>query len=296
MIKGSITALLTPFCDGALDEDALARFADWQVGQGSQGLVPCGTTGEAPVLGMEEFRRTVEITVEAVAGRVPVIAGCGANDTAKAVKLAEISRKAGADAVLVVAPYYNKPGPEGQFAHFRAVHDAADLPFILYNIPGRTAVDVTLATMQRMRKNLSNFAGLKDATGDLARVPEQRLALGKDFIQLSGEDATAVGFNAMGGQGCISVTANIAPALCAGMQKATLDGDYEKARDIQDRLMPLHEALFAETSPAPAKWAAEYLGLFPSRELRLPLVTVSKETQDRLARVLSGLGLEGPEG
>ncbi len=294
MFRGSYTALITPFKDGALDRAAFEALVEGQIGAGSDGLVPCGTTGEAPTLDFAEHSWLVETTIRLCAGKIPVLAGCGSNSTAKAVKLARHAAKAGANGILVVTPYYNKPSPEGLYRHFKAVHDAAGVALVAYNIPGRTAIDLDLDTMVRLRGNCKNFVGLKDATADLSRVKAQRRALGDDFCLLSGEDAMALEFNALGGQGCISVTANIAPALVAEMQTASLAGDEKAALALQDRLMPLHEALFVETSPGPVKYAASLLGL-AGNELRLPLVPVTPATEAGVRAALEGLGLK-PEG
>jgi 4-hydroxy-tetrahydrodipicolinate synthase len=288
-MTGSITALITPFRNGALDEEAYEAFCDWQISEGTNGLVPCGTTGESPVLSEEEHTRVVALAVKAAKKRVPVIAGAGSNSTAHAVHLAKIAEKAGADAVLVVCPYYNKPTQEGLYQHFKTVAAATNLPLIIYNIPGRSAVDMSVETMKRLSE-IKNIVGVKDATANLARVVEQRIACGKEFIQLSGEDGTAVAFNAQGGVGCISVLSNVAPRLCADMQRASLAGDYPKALDILVRLTPLIKALFAETSPAPAKYALSLLGKC-AEDIRLPLVppgNIVKE-QVRTAMVAAGL-------
>ena len=290
MFRGSLTALITPFKDGALDRAAFEALVEGQIGAGSDGLVPCGTTGEAPTLDFDEHSWLVETTVRLCAGKIPVLAGCGSNSTAKAVRLAQQAAKAGADGVLVVTPYYNKPTPEGLYRHFKAVHDAAGLPLVAYNIPGRSAIDLDIGTMVRLRADCKNFVGLKDATGDLKRVETQGRALGDDFCLLSGEDATALAFNALGGQGCVSVTANIAPALVAEMQTASLQGDEKAALALQDRLMPLHEALFVETSPGPVKYAASLLGL-AENELRLPLVPVTPATERLVRSALEASGI-----
>ncbi|MEM6851816.1 MAG: 4-hydroxy-tetrahydrodipicolinate synthase [Pseudomonadota bacterium] len=287
--QGSITALITPFSDGMLDERGFQKFVDWQIAEGADGLVPCGTTGESPTLSHAEHRRVVELCIEAAAGRAPVIAGAGSNSTDEAISLAQHAEKAGADALLVVAPYYNKPNQAGLYAHFKAVNDAVGLPIFLYNIPGRSIVDISVETMARLSE-LPRIVGVKDATGDLARVSLQRRACGTDFIQLSGEDATALGFNAHGGVGCISVTANIAPGPCAAFQKATLAGDFETALAWQDALAPLHAALFSDTSPAPVKYAAEKLGLCGS-EVRLPVTAPSDASTAAVDAALRSAGL-----
>lgn len=280
MFIGSYPALVTPFQNGVLDLDTLKKLVDWHVDQGSNGLVPVGTTGESPTLSHDEHNRVIEVVVNAAAGRIKVLAGAGSNSTAEGVDLIRNAQAAGADGALVVTPYYNKPTQRGMIAHFTAVHDAADLPIIIYNIPGRSVVDMMPETMGELAK-LPRIVGVKDATGDLSRVAKQRLTCGADFIQLSGEDGTAVGFNAMGGVGCISVTANVAPKLCAEMQAATLAGDYTKAVEYQDRLMPLHIAIFAEPGVAGAKYAMSRLGLC-SAEVRLPLTELSDATKAQI--------------
>lgn len=290
MFSGSITALITPFRDGSLDVKALEAFVDWQIKEGINGLVPVGTTGESPTLSHEEHQQVVEICVKVAAGRVPVIAGAGSNSTAEAIELARHAEKVGADGVLSVAPYYNKPSQEGLFQHFKAIADAISLPVMLYNIPGRSIVDISVDTMKRLREAAPNIAGVKDATGDVGRVTLQRHHVGEDFIQLSGEDMTALGFNAHGGKGCISVTSNVAPALTAEMQAASLQGNFAKALSIQDRLAPLHKALFREPSPAGVKYAAERLGLC-SAEVRLPIVPVTEGTRAVIDDALAYAGL-----
>ena len=289
MFRGSIVALITPFRDGAIDEAAFQSFVEWQIEQGSSGLVPCGTTGESPTLTHDEHNRLVDLCVEAAAGRVPVIAGTGSNSTDEAVALTRHAKTAGADAALLVSPYYNKPTQEGLFQHFKAVQDAVDIPIILYNIPGRTSVDIRPETMQRLR-DLPNVIGVKDATSDIARVSAQRLLLGSDFVQLSGEDASALGFMAHGGHGCISVTANVAPALCAAFQQACLQGDYSTALTFQDRLLPLHSSLFLETSPAPVKYGVSLIGKCTG-ELRLPLVPATEDTREKVRTSMTHVGV-----
>lgn len=290
MFSGSIPALITPFRNGAIDEDALARFVKWQIDEGSNGLVPVGTTGESPTVSHDEHRRVIELTVEVAAKRVPVIAGAGSNSTREAIALAEFAERAGADAILSIVPYYNKPNQEGQFQHFRAVAKATSLPVILYSVPGRTVVDLTVDTIKRLRDECPNIAGVKDATSDMGRATQQRLALGEDFVMLSGEDITALGFNAHGGRGCISVTANVAPALCAQFQKACQAGDFATAIKLQDRLAPLHKALFVEPSPGGVKYAASRLGLC-AEEMRLPMVPVSEPTRKIIDDALVHAGL-----
>ncbi len=277
MFKGSFPALVTPFKNGELDLDTLKKLVEWHVSEGSHGLVPVGTTGESPTLSHDEHDLVVETVVKAAAGRIPVIAGAGSNNTAESVRLAQHAQKAGANGILVVTPYYNKPTQAGLIAHFTAVHDCCDLPIIIYNIPGRSVVDMSPATMGELAK-LPRIAGVKDATGDLARVSDQRMSCGKDFIQLSGEDATAHGFNAQGGVGCISVTANVAPKMLSQMQEATLANDYATALEIQDRLMPLHKAIFTEPGLVGAKYALSRLGLC-GEEVRSPLTPLTDGTR-----------------
>ncbi|MEV8467359.1 4-hydroxy-tetrahydrodipicolinate synthase [Fluviibacterium sp. DFM31] len=289
MIKGSLPALVTPFKDGAVDLETLKKLVNWQIEQGSHGLVPVGTTGESPTVSHDEHHLIVETVIEAAAGRVPVVAGAGSNSTAEAISLVQHAEKAGAAAALVVTPYYNKPTQAGLIAHYTALNDASSLPIIIYNIPGRSVVDMTPATMGELAK-LPRIVGVKDATGDLARVSQQRAACGTGFLQLSGEDATALGFNAHGGVGCISVTANVAPAMCAQFQEATLNGDYAAALAIQDRLMPLHEAIFLEPGLSGAKYALSKLGLC-SEEVRLPLLPVTRPVRDAIDAALAHAGL-----
>ncbi len=289
MIKGSMPALVTPFKNGALDLDTLKKLVDWQIAEGSSGLVPVGTTGESPTLSHAEHALVIEEVVKAAAGRVPVIAGAGSNNTAEGIDLIRHAEKVGADAALVVTPYYNKPTQAGLIAHFTAVHDACNLPIIIYNIPGRSVVDMSPETMGELAK-LPRIIGVKDATGDLSRVPKQRITCGKDFVQLSGEDGTALGFNAHGGVGCISVTANVAPRLCAELQAATLAGDYAKALELQDRLMPLHIAIFLEPGLVGAKYGVSKLGLC-APDVRLPLVGLTDATKARIDAAMAFAGL-----
>ena len=289
MFQGSFTALITPFRNGELDEEAFQAFVEWQITEGSDGLVPCGTTGESPTLDHDEHMRLNSLCVEAAAGRVPVIAGAGSNATDEAIALSRHAKEAGADAVLQVTPYYNKPTQEGLYQHFKAIHDAVDIPIIVYNIPSRSVVDVSLETMARLAE-LPNIVGVKDATANLARVSTTRLMLGSDFCQLSGEDATALALIAHGGHGCISVTANVAPRACAEFQRACLTGDFASARAYQDRLMTLHTALFLETSPAPVKYAASLLGKCEA-SVRLPLVEIGDRTKDRVRTAMQAAGL-----
>lgn len=290
MFKGSLVALITPMrSDGALDEAALERFVDWQITEGSHGLVPVGTTGESPTLSHDEHMRVVEITVATAQGRVPVIAGAGSNSTSEAISLSKHAKAAGADAALVVTPYYNKPTQEGLFRHFTAVADAADLPIVIYNIPGRSVVDMSVETMARLSRH-PNIVGVKDSTADLARPLRTRAACGPEFANLSGEDHTAVAFLAAGGVGCISVTGNVAPRLCSEMHSAWQEGQVAAAMAIQDRLLPLHDALFCESSPGPVKHAASLLG-HADEFCRLPLVPVAEATRGRVRAALVGLGL-----
>jgi 4-hydroxy-tetrahydrodipicolinate synthase len=291
MFRGSFTALVTPFRpDGSLDEKAFADLVEWQIGEGTQGLVPVGTTGESPTLSHAEHRRVVEICVETAKGRVPVIAGAGSNNTNEAIELAEYAEKVGADAVLVVTPYYNKPNQRGLYAHFAAVAKATKLPIIIYNIPPRSVIDMTPETMGRLAHDFRNIVGVKDATAKVDRVSEQRITCGADFIQLSGEDASALGFNAHGGSGCISVTSNVAPRLCAEFQEASLTGDRDRAIELQDRLMPLHRALFIEPNPAGPKYALSRLGRLEN-VVRSPMVTVEAETASRIDAAMKHAGL-----
>ena len=291
-LKGSIVAIVTPMTDdGAIDEAALKRMVDWHVEQGTHGIVAVGTTGESPTLDHDEHMRVVEIVIEQAAGRVPVIAGTGSNSTAEAIALTKHAAEAGADAALVVVPYYNKPTQAGLYAHFRAVAEAApELPVLIYNVPGRTVADISNDTIARLANDVPNIVGIKDATGDLNRPSLLRLAAGVDFIQLSGEDGTALGFNAHGGRGCISVTANVAPKLCAAFQEATLKGDFAKALELQDRLMPLHKALFVETSPGPVKYACSLLGLC-SPFARLPMVEIADSSKEAVKAAMRHAGI-----
>ncbi len=287
MFRGAITALITPFKNGALDEAALQSLVEWQIGEGIHGLVPVGTTGESPTLSHAEHERVVDLVVEAAAKRVPIIAGAGSNATAEAIAFTQHAEAAGADAVLHVTPYYNKPTQEGLFAHFEAIAQATALPIILYNIPGRSIVDMTPQTMGRLAQ-IDNIVGVKDATADMARVAQQAETCGADFIQLSGEDASAVDFNRAGGVGVISVCANVAPAMCAAMQQATLDGDFETADALLAKLLPLMDALFCETSPSPVKYAMAKLGKC-DEEIRLPMLPASRMARDKIDAALDGL-------
>jgi len=289
MFQGSMTALITPFQDGKIDEDAYRSFVDWQINEGTDGLVPCGTTGESPTLNHDEHMRVTELCIEVSDGRVPVMAGTGSNSTEEAVELTKHAKQAGATAALVVMPYYNKPTPEGQYRHFKAICDAADLPVIIYNIPGRSVVDMSVETMARLAE-LPNIVGVKDATSDLARPIATRLAISKDFCQLSGEDATIVPFLAAGGMGCISVTANIAPRMCSDLHQAWQGGDMDTVMDLQDRLMPLHMSMFSESSPGPVKYAASLLGKC-SAETRLPICEISEASKETVKQAMVGAGL-----
>jgi 4-hydroxy-tetrahydrodipicolinate synthase len=290
MFRGSITALITPFKNGAVDEDAFSRFVDWQIAEGSKGLVPVGTTGESPTVSHQEHERIIEICVETTNKRVPVIAGAGSNSTEEAIGFAKFAEKVGADAILSVAPYYNKPNQDGLFRHFEAIAKSTDLPVFLYNIPGRSIVDINIDTMVRLRKACPNIIGVKDATADMARMSLQRHYLDDDFVHLSGEDISALGYNAHGGHGCISVTSNIAPRLCSEMQEASLAGDYKTALAVQDKLAPLHTALFKDPNPVPVKYVASRLGLCEA-EVRLPLAPISDATKAAVDAALEHAGL-----
>ncbi|MEO9340583.1 4-hydroxy-tetrahydrodipicolinate synthase [Mesorhizobium sp. SB112] len=291
MLRGSLTALVTPFDrNGGFDEKAFRDFVDWQIVEGTQGLVPVGTTGESPTLSHEEHRQVVKACIEVAKGRVPVVAGAGSNNTTEAVSLAQYAEKAGADAVLVVTPYYNKPTQRGLYEHFATIAKSTSLPIIIYNIPPRSVIDMTPETMGRLAHDFKNIAGVKDATGKVERVSEQRITCGKDFIQLSGEDASALGFNAHGGIGAISVTANVAPRLCSEFQEATLNGDKERALELQDRLMPLHKAIFIEPGVSGAKYALSRLGKMQN-VLRSPLMTVEDATAEKIEAAMKHAGL-----
>ncbi len=287
--KGSFTALITPFKNGGIDEQAFQKFVEWQIDQGSHGLVPVGTTGESPTLSHDEHKRVVELCIETAAGRVPVIAGAGSNSTVEAVDFSRHAEKAGANGVLIVTPYYNKPTQEGLYQHYKAINDAIGIPIIIYNIPGRSVIDMSVDTMARLFK-LKNICGVKDATADMARASQQRGAMGPKFNQLTGEDASALGFMAHGGDGAISVTANVAPAHCAEFQNACLEGDFGRALEIQDRLMPLHDAMFVESNPGPVKYAAERLGLCSSNT-RLPLAPLSDAAKKIVDDALVSAGI-----
>ena len=289
MFKGSFPALVTPFKDGALDISTLKSLVDWHVAEGSHGLVPVGTTGESPTLSHSEHGQVIAEVVKAAAGRIPVIAGAGSNNTSEGIELIRHAQAVGADAALVVTPYYNKPTQRGLIAHYTAVHDCCTLPIIIYNIPGRSVVDMLPDTMGVLAK-LPRIVGVKDATGKIERVSQQRVSCGADFIQMSGEDATALGFNAHGGTGCISVTANVAPRLCAEFQEATLRGDYTAALEYQDRLMPLHEAIFIEPGLVGAKYGLSKLGLC-SPEVRLPLTELQDATKAQIDAAMRHAGL-----
>jgi 4-hydroxy-tetrahydrodipicolinate synthase len=290
MFQGSMVALITPMrADGSVDEKAFQDLVEWQIGEGTEGLIPVGTTGESPTLSHDEHKRVVELCVEAARGRVPVIAGTGSNSTAEAIDLTRHAKKAGADACLVVTPYYNKPTQEGLYLHFKAIADAVDLPMFIYNIPPRSVIDMSVETMARLARH-PNIVGVKDATANLTRPLHTRRACGEDFIQLSGEDHTALAFNAAGGVGCISVTANVAPRLCAEMQKAWREGRVREAMAIQDRLTPLHDAMFCETSPGPVKYAASLLGK-TSDHCRLPLAPVAEPNRRRIREAMVSVGL-----
>jgi 4-hydroxy-tetrahydrodipicolinate synthase len=289
-IKGSIPALITPMRDGKVDEAAFRKLISWQIAEGSHGLVPCGTTGESPTLSHEEHRRVTEICIEEANGRVPVIAGAGSNSTAEAISLAQHAKKAGADAVLCATGYYNKPSQEGLYRHYAALAEAVDIPILLYNIPGRAIVDISVETMGRLSK-IANIVGVKDATANLARPIRERAACGRNWRLISGEDATTLAYMAHGGHGCISVTANVAPKLCAEFQNACLKGNFASALVMHDRLMPLHDALFVEPSPAPVKYAGSLLGLCTD-EVRLPLVAATGGARALIRAALASAGIK----
>jgi 4-hydroxy-tetrahydrodipicolinate synthase len=289
MFKGSFTALITPFRDGEIDEPSFRRLVEWQISEGTHGLVPVGTTGESPTLSHAEHKRMVELTVEVAGKRIPVIAGAGSNSTREAIDFTRHAAKVGASAVLVVTPYYNKPTQEGLYQHFKAINEAADIPIVIYNIPGRSVIDMTVETMTRCFA-LKNVVGVKDATANLARASQQRAAMGPQFNMLSGEDATALGFMAHGGHGCISVTSNVAPRLCADFQNACLEGDFKTALALQDQLMPLHDALFCESNPGPVKYALSRLGLCEP-DTRLPLAAISDASKKIVDAALARVGL-----
>jgi 4-hydroxy-tetrahydrodipicolinate synthase len=289
-LRGSLTALVTPFKPGgALDEEAFRAHVEWQIENGTKGLVPVGTTGESPTLSHDEHKKVVEWCVEEARGRVPVVAGAGSNNTAEAIELAKHAEEAGADALLVVTPYYNKPTQEGLYRHFKAVNDAVGIPIVIYNIPPRSVIDMSVATMARLYE-LKNIAGVKDATANIGRVSQQRHAMGPDFIQLSGEDMTALAYNAAGGHGCISVVSNVAPRLCAEMQEMSLSGDYAGALKVQDRLVPLHDAVFMEPGLAGAKCGLALLGR-GNEEIRLPMMPVGDKTKAVIRDAMVHAGL-----
>ena len=287
--RGSFTALVTPFRDDGLDEKAFRDLVEWQIGEGTNGLVPVGTTGESPTLSHDEHNQVIEWCIDQARGRVPVIAGAGSNSTREAIELSQHAVKAGADAVLIVTPYYNKPTQEGLYQHYKAINDAIGIPIIIYNIPGRSVIDMSVETMKRLYE-LKNIAGVKDATANMVRVSQQRAVLGEGFNQLSGEDATALGFMAHGGDGCISVTSNVAPRLCAEFQSACLRGDYAAALVLQDKLMPLHQNLFIETNPAPAKYALSILGKITDT-VRLPMVPLGEKSKAAVRDAMVHAGL-----
>ena len=289
MFKGSFVALITPFANGSVDEDAFQSFVDWQIKQGTHGLVPCGTTGESPTLSHAEHERVVDMCIEVAKGRVPVVAGAGSNATEEAISLTRHAKAAGAAAVLHVTPYYNKPTQEGLYQHFKAIHDAVEIPILIYNIPPRSIVDMSVETMARLAE-LPNIVGVKDATGDAIRPIETLMACGPDFCQMSGEDPAVLALLAQGGHGCISVTANVAPRQCADMHESWMGGDHDAALAMQERLMPLHRALFVEPSPGPVKFAASLLGLC-GENVRLPLVSPTSATRERVEGAMRSTGL-----
>lgn len=290
MFSGSIPALVTPFRGGAFDEGVFREFIDWQIESGSQALVPCGTTGEAATQTIDDHFHVVQVCVEQAAGRVPVIAGCGSNDSAVALVNLQRAKDVGADAGLMVPPYYNRPSQRGIVAHFQHVTAGCDLPVLIYNIPGRCAVDISVETMAALAK-MPGVVGVKDATADMERIPQQRIACGPDFVQLSGNDYLALGYMAMGGKGCISVTANVAPALCAEFQAACAAGDYDRALELQDRLYPLHSAMFCDSSPGPVKYALSRIRPGFSPEVRLPIMEPTDEAKQRIDAALEKAGL-----
>jgi 4-hydroxy-tetrahydrodipicolinate synthase len=289
MLKGSLVALITPFRDGKVDEKAFQSFVDWQIEQGTEGVVPCGTTGESPTLSHAEHKRVVELCVDVAKGRVPVVAGAGSNSTEEAIDFTRHAKQVGADAALVVTPYYNKPTQEGLYQHYKAIAEAVDLPIIIYNIPARCVIDMSVATMARLAK-LPNIVGVKDATNDLARPLRTRMAIGPEFSMLSGEDVTAIAFLGQGGDGCISVTANVAPRACADMHQAWRRGETAAAMKINERLLPLHDALFCETSPAPVKYACSLLAK-STPDVRLPLVPASAQAQEQVRAAMRSSGV-----
>ena len=289
MFKGSIPALITPFRDGNVDVETLKSLVEWQIAEGSHGIVAAGTTAESPTLSHDEHQECIEVVVKQAAGRVPVIAGAGSNNTAESISLMQFAKKVGADGALVVTPYYNKPNQRGLFAHYKALHDAVELPIIIYNIPGRSIIDMSPETMGDLAR-LPRIIGVKDATGDVSRVSDTRATCGPDFVQLTGNDECALGFYAHGGVGCISVSANIAPRLCAEFQDSLAAGDYAKALQLQDKLLPIHRACFAEPNPCPVKFALASIGKC-SDDVRLPLVTVADETKTQMQEALLHAGI-----
>ena len=290
MFKGSCTALITPFKEGGVDYKAFESLVDWQINEGTHGLVPVGTTGESPTLSHEEHKKVVEACIKVADKRVPVLAGAGSNSTLEAIDLAQFAEGAGADGVLVVTPYYNKPCQAGLYEHFKAVASAISIPVVIYNIPPRSVIDMSVETMARLYEECPNIVGVKDATGDLVRVTRQRLAMGKDFIQLSGEDATALGFNAQGGHGCISVTANVAPKLCSQFQTACMNGEWDKALELHDLLSPLHRSMFLQPSPAGAKYGLSVLGKI-NNDVRLPLMAATDAVKAEIDAAMKVAGL-----
>lgn len=289
MFSGSIPALITPFRDGVIDLKSLQNLVEWHIQQGSSGLVAVGTTGESPTLSHEEHRTVVEVVVKQAAGKIPIIAGAGSNNTSESVDLIQFASEIGADGALVVTPYYNKPSQRGLYTHYKTLHDCSDIPIIIYNIPGRSVVDMTVETMRELSK-LERIVGVKDATGDVGRVSDTRVACGENFVQLCGNDDIALGFNAHGGKGCISVIANIAPKLSAEFQSAMMDGDFKRALEFQDKLLPLHRAAFLEPNPCPTKFALEILGKCTA-EIRSPLVEIEDKTKEAMLNALKHAGL-----
>ena len=291
MFRGSMTALITPMHeDGSVDEAGFQKFVQWQIDEGTDGVIPMGTTGESPTVSHAEHERVVDLCIEVAKGKVPVIAGTGSNNTAEAISLTRHAKDAGADAALVVTPYYNKPTQDGLYAHFAAIAKAVDIPIVIYNIPGRSIIDMSVATMARLAKDFDNIVGVKDATADLTRPLKTRVAIGEDFSQLSGEDATVAAFLAQGGHGCISVSSNVAPGLCARLHDSWQQKDWATFEEVRDRLMPVHDAMFCQSSPAPAKYGASLLGL-STETVRLPLVSATAETKAQVRAAMESAGL-----
>ena len=289
MFKGSITALVTPFKGDKLDENAYEKFIDFQISNGTNGIVPCGTTGESPTISHEEHRRLIEIAVKSTGGKIPVIAGTGSNSTEEAVEMTRFAEKAKADAALVVTPYYNKPTQEGLYQHYKKINDNCGIPIIIYNIPGRSVVDMSVDTMARLYE-LKNIIGVKDATGDLDRVTQQKNKMGDDFLMLSGNDENTLEFNKLGGVGCISVSANVAPKMCSDFHKLCNEGNFDEAKTLFEKLLPMHDVMFVESNPVPAKYSLKLMGMM-SEDVRLPLVTAENSSKEKIKAVLKKLAL-----